>query len=123
MERRLRICQHCDGEFPVASTGRPPKYCSSTCRKNAWHAERTREAVTVAVAKALAAERRGSIRGNETRPASDIRGNETPVAGQSVDAPSSGWGAPMWPAPSTGARRAEAVPLWEVPDDQEQPDA
>ncbi|MEV4500358.1 hypothetical protein AB0J84_32300, partial [Micromonospora arborensis] len=57
-------------------TGRPPRYCSATCRKKAWEARKLQEAVTVAVAKAVAAERRAANRGNETRK----RGNETPPA-------------------------------------------
>jgi len=80
---RMRVCQHCNEGFEVAATGRPPRFCSSTCRKKAWEAERfrravdeqVREKVTVAVAKAVAAERRrAAIRGNET----PIRQNETP---------------------------------------------
>jgi hypothetical protein len=70
----MRACQHCNEAFEVAATGRPPKFCSATCRKKAWEAERIRQAVTVAVAKAVAAERRRANRGNETL----NRGNETP---------------------------------------------
>ncbi|GGQ50147.1 hypothetical protein GCM10010279_69320 [Streptomyces mutabilis] len=46
----MRACQHCQESFELASTGRPPKYCSSTCRKNAWHEEKTRQQVAAAVA-------------------------------------------------------------------------
>jgi hypothetical protein len=80
---RMKVCEHCSEGFQVAATGRPPKYCSATCRKAAWEAARFRKAVeeevrlkvTVAVAKAVAAERRrAAIRGNET----PFRQNETP---------------------------------------------
>lgn len=79
---RMRACQHCQESFELASTGRPPKFCSATCRKAAWEAEKLREAVAVAKAQAVAAERRRvarlANRGNETPEAPDIRGNETP---------------------------------------------
>ncbi|MBB4717855.1 hypothetical protein BJ965_007842 [Streptomyces luteogriseus] len=76
---RMRVCQHCQESFELAATGRPPRYCSATCRKSAWEKRRLDEAVAIAVAKAVAAEqRRGRIRGNETRQAPENRGNETP---------------------------------------------
>lgn len=75
----MRVCEFCKEGFELASTGRPPRYCSSTCRKNAWHARQTDEAVAGAVARALAAERRRvANRGNETPGTSENRGNETP---------------------------------------------
>lgn len=75
---RMRVCQHCQSGFELAATGRPPRYCSSTCRKAAWEARRLQEAVAVAVAKAVAAEQRRANRGNETRQTAGNRGNETP---------------------------------------------
>lgn len=76
---RMRVCQHCQESFELATTGRPPRYCSATCRKAAWEKRRLDEAVAIAVAKAVAAEqRRGRIRGNETPQAPGNRGNETP---------------------------------------------
>lgn len=45
----MRICEHCKEPFHQASTGRPPKFCSSTCRKKAWEAEKMRQAVALAV--------------------------------------------------------------------------
>lgn len=82
MTMRMKACQYCQESFELASTGRPPRYCSATCRKKAWEAEKIRQAVTVAKAQAVAAERRRvaqlANRGNETLPQLDIRGNETP---------------------------------------------
>lgn len=76
---RMRVCQQCQESFELAATGRPPRYCSSTCRKKAWERRRLDEAVAVAVAKAVAAEqRRARNRGNETPQAPGNRGNETP---------------------------------------------
>lgn len=81
---RMRACQHCNESFELAATGRPPKFCSATCRKAAWEAEKLRQAVAVATAKAVAAERRrmtrAANRGNETPEPSGNRGNETPPA-------------------------------------------
>ncbi|GGT60117.1 hypothetical protein GCM10010271_74120 [Streptomyces kurssanovii] len=74
----MKVCEHCREGFALASTGRPPKYCSSTCRKAAFDKRKLDEAVVAAVARAVAAERRRSNRGNETRRVPDIRGNETP---------------------------------------------
>lgn len=76
---RMRACQHCNEAFEGAATGRPPKFCSSRCRKAAWEAERFRQAVVVEVAKRLAAERRRENRRNETPDLPGIRQNETPV--------------------------------------------
>jgi hypothetical protein len=45
----MKVCQQCGVPFELASTGHPPKFCLSTCRKNAWHAEKTRQAVAEAV--------------------------------------------------------------------------
>ncbi|MFD9246845.1 hypothetical protein ACFV0D_33965 [Streptomyces sp. NPDC059556] len=84
MERRMRVCGHCQESFALASTGRPPKYCSATCRKAAFDKRRLDEAVVAAVAKAVAAERRRSNRGNETRTPAENRGNETPAAAPPV---------------------------------------
>lgn len=88
---RMRVCQHCQESFELATTGRPPRYCSGTCRKKAWEKRRLDEAVAIAVAKAVAAEqRRGRIRGNET----PIRRNETPsqaTAPQSNPDPGQRW--------------------------------
>ncbi len=75
---RMKACQHCNEAFEVAATGRPPKFCSSRCRKAAWEAERFRQAVVVEVAKRMAAERRRENRRNETQEASGNRRNETP---------------------------------------------
>jgi hypothetical protein len=88
---RMRVCQHCHEGFEAATTGRPPKYCSATCRKAAWEAEKLRQAVAAAKAEAVVAERRRvarlANRGNET-PAAGNRGNETP-------APALRWGSPI----------------------------
>ncbi|MEV5667115.1 hypothetical protein [Streptomyces flaveolus] len=46
---RMQVCQQCGVPFELAATGRPPKYCSSTCRKNAWYEEKTRQQVDAAV--------------------------------------------------------------------------
>ncbi|MFE6430854.1 hypothetical protein ACFVOB_35940 [Streptomyces rochei] len=46
----MKVCQHCRVPFELASTGRPPTYCSSTCRKNAWQDAKTRQQVEAAVA-------------------------------------------------------------------------
>lgn len=79
----MRVCHHCQESFRLASTGRPPRYCSATCRKAAWEARKLAEAVAVAAAKAVAAERRrvsrAANRGNETPVRAENRGNETPV--------------------------------------------
>jgi hypothetical protein len=45
----MKRCEHCRVLFELASTGRPPKFCSATCRKDAWHAEKTRQQVDAAV--------------------------------------------------------------------------
>lgn len=92
---RMRVCQHCNEGFEVATTGRPPRYCSATCRKKAWEKRRLDEAVAIAVAKAVAAEqRRGRIRGNETPGPPENRGNETPpqaTAPPATPDPRRGW--------------------------------
>ncbi|MFD4143028.1 hypothetical protein [Streptomyces sp. NPDC058572] len=46
---RMRVCEYCEEPFTLAATGRPPKFCSSTCRKNAWYQARTRQEVALAV--------------------------------------------------------------------------
>ncbi|GAA3538817.1 hypothetical protein GCM10022263_27950 [Nocardioides daeguensis] len=92
----MRACQQCQESFTIASTGRPPRYCSATCRKKAWEARKMQEVVAVAVAKAVAAERRRANRGNETRQAPDIRGNETPPQATA-------------PAPPAGPQQTELV--------------
>lgn len=89
---RMRVCHYCDESFRVAPTGRPPKYCSATCRKKGWEKDRLEAALEQAraegraagVAQGVAAERRrhalkpqGGNRGNET----ENRGNETPFRG------------------------------------------
>jgi hypothetical protein len=84
---RMRVCQHCQESFELATTGRPPRYCSATCRKKAWEARKLQEAVAVAVAKAVAAEQRRANRGNETRQAPENRGNETPSQATAPVAP------------------------------------
>lgn len=76
---RMRVCHHCQEPFTPAATGRPPKYCSATCRKKAFDQRKLDEAVIAAVARAIAAERRRENRGNETRQSSGNRGNETPA--------------------------------------------
>jgi len=100
---RMRACQHCNEAFEAATTGRPPKYCSATCRKKAWEAERLRQIVVVEVAKAVAAERRRANRGNET----PFRGNETPPQARAPE--------PLPPAPRQTRRRSgmtgSAMPL------------
>jgi hypothetical protein len=126
MTMRMRVCQHCQESFELASTGRPPRYCSATCRKAAWEKRRLNEAVAVAVAKAVAAEqRRAANRGNETRQTPVIRGNETPPqvrAPQPVQPPEpqqtelvlpEGWQAPLPPRRNLSRRRAgmEASPM------------
>ncbi|CAM5546737.1 hypothetical protein SALBM217S_02341 [Streptomyces griseoloalbus] len=98
---RMRACQHCNEGFEVAATGRPPKYCSSKCRKAAWEAERFRQAVVVEVAKRLAAERRRENRRNETPGSSGIRRNETPPQAT-----------PPNPARRRSGMTASAMPLW-----------
>lgn len=85
----MRECEECREAFRAASTGRPAKYCSSSCRRKAWEREQIRkavdaereraeaaqqEAVVLAVARALAAERSGQFRSDE----SEKRLNETP---------------------------------------------
>lgn len=105
MERRLRICQHCDGEFPAASTGRPAKYCGATCRKRA-HDQRK---IDEAMARTLAAERRRSIVVTKLRPRPRIVVAKLPLLVSGLDA---------------GSRRGlSMLPLWVEADDQVQPDA
>ncbi|MGN3955063.1 hypothetical protein ACGV4K_08150 [Streptomyces sp. WAC8370] len=88
MTMRMRACQHCNESFELASTGRPPRYCSATCRKKAWEKRRLDQAVAVAVAKAVAAEqRRGRNRGNETPGTPANRGNETPSQARAPQQP------------------------------------
>jgi hypothetical protein len=115
----MRVCRFCQESFQRASTGRPPRYCSATCRKKAWEKARLDEAVAVAVAKAVAAEqRRAANRGNETPATPANRGNETPAqarAPQPPVQPQLPWSdprlhlarppAPMPPGPSIRARR------------------
>ena len=40
---RMRVCVHCKEGFQLATTGRPPTYCSATCRKAAWEARKLQE--------------------------------------------------------------------------------
>lgn len=76
---RMRVCPQCQESFTLAATGRPPTYCSATCRKDAWHARQ----VQAAVDAALQAEREGANRGHGTRNETPNRGNETiPGAGE-----------------------------------------
>lgn len=70
---RMRECPQCREAFQLAGTGRPPTYCSATCRKAAWEARRLKAAVDAAVE----AERQRANRGNETPGAAGNRGNET----------------------------------------------
>lgn len=113
---RMRVCQHCQEAFELATTGRPPRYCSATCRKKAWEKRRLDEVVAIAVAKAVAAEqRRAQIRGNESRQTPDIRGNETPPQASGPTQPQlplpdprlqiARPPAPLPPGPSIRARR------------------
>jgi len=62
---RMRVCPQCKEGFQLSPTGRPPTYCSATCRKAAWEARRLQAAVD----RAVEAERRRANRGNETPPA------------------------------------------------------
>jgi transcriptional regulator NrdR family protein len=73
---RQRVCPQCQEGFTLATTGRPPTYCSASCRKAAWDARRLRDAVDQAVQE----ERQRANRGNETGPAAGNRGNETAAA-------------------------------------------
>ncbi|MEU5446142.1 MULTISPECIES: hypothetical protein [Streptomyces] len=75
---RPRLCQHtpCGKPITPARTGRPPKYCSDSCRKRAWEAERLRQAVVVELARIAAAHQQRSNRPDET----PIRPDETPAA-------------------------------------------
>lgn len=70
---RMRVCPQCKEGFQLAATGRPPTYCSATCRKAAWDARRLQAAVD----EAVKAERQRANRGNETPTAAGNRGNET----------------------------------------------
>ncbi|MFZ3599859.1 hypothetical protein [Streptomyces sp. BH104] len=112
---RMRVCHHCNESFRISPTGRPPKYCSATCRKKAWEKERLEAALEQAraegraagVAQGVAAERRraalkpqGEIRGNET----EFRGNETPFRGNETPAQ------PQLPAPSPAPAEAPPPP-------------
>ncbi|RSS59836.1 hypothetical protein [Streptomyces sp. WAC01280] len=141
MERRMRVCAHCAEGFALASTGRPPKYCSSACRKSAWEKAKFEaavdQAVVVALAKAVAAEQRKSRRENrrnETPTLPEIRRNETPApAPQPPRAPVPP-ARPVMPLPDPAVPRALRKSLFpsfrrrpdEQPrlfDDQGQPDA
>jgi hypothetical protein len=89
---RMRVCQQCEEGFEAATTGRPAKFCSATCRKKAWETARIRQAVVVEVAKAVAAERRRANRGNETPASRGNRGNETPAqTGARAPDPRTAW--------------------------------
>lgn len=66
---RMRACAHCREAFEVAATGRPPKYCSASCRRKAWETGRLQAARD----QGAEAERERWIRPNET----ELRPNET----------------------------------------------
>ena len=40
-----RDCEHCARRFEVAKTGRPPRYCSHSCRQRAWELRRAAAAL------------------------------------------------------------------------------
>ena len=40
-----RDCEHCGRRFELAKTGRPPRYCSRSCRQRAWELRRATAAL------------------------------------------------------------------------------